>query len=431
MTSILTIRRAVASRPARNIATLMSSTIAAQVLTFAATPLLTRLYSQEAYGAAGVYTAVLNTASVLVTGKYELAIPLEKDDRSAAEVLLLCLVVAFAVSLALFVPLVLFPSAIAAALHSPALKPWLLVLPLSLFSWGAYQAFTFWCNRHGDFSSLAASRFLRSAANVTSSLSLARPLAGAGGLIIGSLIGQIAAVSWIAQSTFRKTRLGVSQFSCQGFRAHAHFHRDLPLFHASTSLIDNYALAAPLLFMNWFGGTASAGALNLVMLVLGTPVSIVSESVGQVMFQHVAEARRSGTAIKHFVGRNAALLSVLVIPGVCVLALIAPRLFEILFGHGWRLAGEYARWLGVAYGFRLVVSPLSLLLPAAGRVRWGAAWKILYGISTTAALLVGRKGPRDLILALVLNDALMYSLYFWIIARAAGDPSNYDRTTLA
>jgi len=77
------------SRYARNVITLMTGTGLAQAIPVAISPILTRLYSPEDFGTFAVYMAVVSIASVLVTGRYELAIMLPKNDRDALHIVVL------------------------------------------------------------------------------------------------------------------------------------------------------------------------------------------------------------------------------------------------------------------------------------------------------------------------------------------------------
>lgn len=420
MISLAGSRRALLSGPGRSIATLMSGTVVAQLATFAATPVLTRLYSQEAYGVAGVYAAVLNTASVLVTGRYELAIPGAKDERAAGSVLALCLALALGVSGVAFATLLIWPGLASKAFADSEASEWWALLPLSLFVWGAYQAFSFWCNRDGQFARLAASRLVRSGLTVVAAIALAGVAGGAGGLILASVGGQIGALLWLARDVL-KPGLPVHLLDWRGWREQAAAHRDLPLFYATSSVLDNFAIAAPLLFMNWYHGSAAAGALNLVVLVLGTPVNLVAESVGQVFFRQVAMARRGHVSVRPVVRRYVLGLLGVAVPALVGLLIAAPVVFETLFGPGWRQAGEYARWLAIPYALKFVISPLSVILPAAGWVKLGAGWKTCYALTTTGALLYGgRFGPIGLLAALTINDLVLYSVYLLIIWRVSG-----------
>src|SRR5690606_21592699 len=76
----------------RNVAVLAGGTALGQLLTIAASPVLTRLYDPADFGVLGVYAALLTTITTVASLRYELAIPVSDDEEEAASLLVLCLV---------------------------------------------------------------------------------------------------------------------------------------------------------------------------------------------------------------------------------------------------------------------------------------------------------------------------------------------------
>ncbi|MFC6592942.1 hypothetical protein ACFP81_14350 [Deinococcus lacus] len=68
---------------ARRVSTLMGGTLAGQLAVLAVTPLLTRLYSPEAFNDFGLYMALSGIFSVLATLRLEAAVPLAHTDTDA------------------------------------------------------------------------------------------------------------------------------------------------------------------------------------------------------------------------------------------------------------------------------------------------------------------------------------------------------------
>ncbi len=66
-----------------NIAVLATGTALAQIIPLLASPILTRLYSPEAFGLFAVFIAIIMSISPAVMGSYELAIVLPKRDKTA------------------------------------------------------------------------------------------------------------------------------------------------------------------------------------------------------------------------------------------------------------------------------------------------------------------------------------------------------------
>ena len=83
---------------ARNVLTLMTGTSLAQAIPVAISPILTRLYSPEEFGLFALYMAVAMIVSVLVTGRYELAILLPRNEPDALHIAALAIIISVAVS---------------------------------------------------------------------------------------------------------------------------------------------------------------------------------------------------------------------------------------------------------------------------------------------------------------------------------------------
>ena len=65
----------------RSIATLMSGTIIAQVISFAISPLMTRLYSEEQIGEYTLLLTVVTMFGSVICGRYDMAIVGESDEK--------------------------------------------------------------------------------------------------------------------------------------------------------------------------------------------------------------------------------------------------------------------------------------------------------------------------------------------------------------
>ena len=106
---------------ASDILKLVSGTAFAQIITILASPILTRLYSPEAFGFLAIFISITSIIGVIACMRYELAIMLPKSDEKAANLLALCLLSVVAIS-GLTVPALYFGSdAIISLLKAPGL----------------------------------------------------------------------------------------------------------------------------------------------------------------------------------------------------------------------------------------------------------------------------------------------------------------------
>ena len=73
----------------KNIILLVSGTLLAQSVSIISSPILTRIYSPEAFGELGVFTSITSIFSVFMCLRYELALVIPKEKEYALA--LLCL----------------------------------------------------------------------------------------------------------------------------------------------------------------------------------------------------------------------------------------------------------------------------------------------------------------------------------------------------
>ncbi|HOX23097.1 MAG TPA: hypothetical protein PLL10_06490, partial [Elusimicrobiales bacterium] len=81
---------------ARGVAVLAGGTAIGQGLVLALSPVVSRLYTPDDFGTLAVYASFLGIATVIVSLRYEIAIPLPEDDKVAANLLGLSLLLALA-----------------------------------------------------------------------------------------------------------------------------------------------------------------------------------------------------------------------------------------------------------------------------------------------------------------------------------------------
>ena len=58
----------------------MTGTVLSQIISYSISPILTRIYSTEEMGDLGIYMRVVGFISALATARYEMSLPLPKND---------------------------------------------------------------------------------------------------------------------------------------------------------------------------------------------------------------------------------------------------------------------------------------------------------------------------------------------------------------
>jgi O-antigen/teichoic acid export membrane protein len=406
------------SRFARQVATLSFGTVAAQAVAYFTMPLLTRLYTAEQFGQASVFTSVGLVMSQVATAKYELAINIAPDEDEALRTWLISLVAAMTGAFVLTAAVAFFGAAIAGALGIPLLGGWLFLLPVTLLLMGVQQALAYRLNRQSEFGIQSAGQAAQALGTSFGRIGLGWSGIGAPGLILGTVAGLacINVTYGVIAIRHGLRRAGALMKDVRGLLATARRYADFPLYYCGSSVLNAIGSAVPVLFINKLHSSGEAGQFNLTVLMIGVPSSIIAAAVGQVFLQRLSEQWNRGEPIQGLVrAMNGRMLALVAAPAVAVM-LVAPGAFALVFGSGWRLAGEYARITVLAFACQFVVSPCAAVFPVVGAIKTGSLWKVLFFFTTLATAVVCRNcSVRVYLMAFAAHDFVLYGLQ-WALA---------------
>lgn len=405
----------------RQVLTLISGTGLAQALPILAAPLLTRLYSPIDFGIFAVFVAITGILGVLATGRYELAILLPAADEDAANLTALAITLSFCMSVAMFLLTLGLAHPLAAALGKAYFATWLYLVPINVFAASSYQALNYWFNRQQQYRRLALNRINRAVITVISMLALGFQHEISGGLIIGTLLGQLVATGAFAWQAARMNRYHCEGISLASMRVVARRYVDFPKFSIPADTINALSAQGPLLVLSAFFGSIFAGFYGLTQRVLGGPLGIISTAFADVFKQRASRAfNEAGNCIEVWHTTFKYLVMLSLVPSV-ILALAAPTLFGVVFGSEWREAGRFAQLMSPYFFLAFIVSPLSRTLLVAEKQRENLLWQIGLALVTIGALFVGvrAKQPTVSIALYSLSYSMMYLFYLRMSYRYA------------
>ena len=408
---------------ARNVITLMTGTTFAQILTIIVAPILTRLYGPEDFGVSALYGSILGIFTVIACWRYELAIVLPKNDKDAANVMALSISICFGMAVLTLVLVAFFRIPIANILGAPELAPWLWFMPFSLIAAGLFQAFNYWSTRRKQFRRLAARTITQSTVTAGAQLGAGAILnPGPGGLIGGSIFGQLFATGQLAWQIIRdEGNILRSYINRVDIKEDAYPLQRIPhllILVRNVKHCFNYvtSTAVGILF-----NPAVVGHYTLGHRVLAMPMGVVGGSIAQVFFPQAAEARRSGNLDRLTLEMFQRLLAIGFVP-ILLITVVAPDLFAIIFGARWWIAGEYVRWLSLWLLFVFISSPLSNIYSVLERQREGLVVNfIMFSTRLLVLIIGGIKGDALFTIALFgITGAVLWIFNCTYIMHLAG-----------
>jgi O-antigen/teichoic acid export membrane protein len=345
----------------RNVATLISGTSLAQAFAVLIYIFLGRIYTEEDFGVFGLYMNILNITVIFSTAKYELAILLPKSEKESINLLGLSGLISVGVSLVLLLIVLPMNDLICRWLGSEEIAPWLYFIPLSTLMVGWFTSYRNFSNRQKRYKLIAGANIGQSVSNSLVKLGLGLLIAGAAGLIIGVVFGQLVGflVFFIVHWRLQAYKAGFIKWS--EMKRLGRKYILFPKYNLWQGLINNLSGAFPVFILSSYFSTGIAGFYTFGYMILYRPVNLVANAFYQVMFQRFAEKRHGSDSIRPevllFLKRNT---QVLLLPFI-ISGIFFPEIFAFIFGDKWIEAGKYARILLPWIFMVSLVMPLSFI----------------------------------------------------------------------
>ena len=378
----------------RRVMLLAGGTALGRAIVILSSPLLTRLYTPEDYGFLAVYMAVVGILGSIVCLRYELAIPLPASERTAANLLVLSLMIIVLSALLAAVVIGLAGDAIARRLNLPEITPYLWFLPVGLVGVGCHQALSYWAIRKKAFSRIARTRVVQGFGQVGLQLGLGLGPGGPLGLLVGDLVGQAAGISTLATTTRGKDSRAFAGVRPHSLRAAMRRYWRFPIYSTGSALLDSSSRHLPAVLLAALYGPQIAGWYALGQRVVAMPMLLLGGAVGIVYLSEAATAAREDPdRLRRLLLRMSGRLLCLGALPFGIVGVTGPWLFAIMFGANWEVAGTYAQILALMYLAQFVVGPMSSTLNVIGRQDLHLLWDLfkmglvllLFGLGHTLA----------------------------------------------
>lgn len=341
---------------ARNSLTIFSGNVIAQAIPFLAEPLLARLYQPSDFAVLAVYLSIANLFSIVATARYELAIMLPKEDRKAANVLGLSVLISFAVSALAFIVVLLFNAKICKVLNNEDVSSYLYLVPLSVLSVAWYQIFNYWNSRKKRFKNVMFSKTTQSVSNVSVNLALSIKSLG---LVMGQFLGYLFGSFVLMFAFLKKDKDKLSMITKKEMKEVAIEYQDFPKINTIHAFFDVLKQSGEVFMLSYFYIKENVGLHSRTLRLLFAPSSMIGSAVGQVFYQKGTETYHNGGDLRALVIKVLKSMALIALPVFLVVALFGDDLFAWFLGENYRMAGFYGRYLAPWLFFNFITMPIS------------------------------------------------------------------------
>ena len=389
----------------------MTGTTIAQAIPIAISPILTRIYAPEDFGLVALYLAIFSILAAIATGKYELAIMAPSSDSEAKNILILSILTAALISLITIVPIWIFNHEISILLKNQEIRNWLYFIPFSMFFFGVYQSIDYWLNRQKKYKAMVENKLIKASSVPFAQLLVS--IISKSGLIIGNIIGLFVSMVIV----IKRCKFVFADFRSIEYKKLIIKYKEYPLYQAPSSIVNAMAAQAPIFFMTQFFSFTTVGFFSVVINTLNIPVALISKSIGQVYFQEISKhANLAPQLLLNDISRVALKLLVLSILSFTLIGFFGAQLFSIIYGHNWLQAGYYAQILVISISIKFIISPLSTIFLAIGRIKIALLWQLIYFFVIISVLFTARDFKIETFLwVYVASEVILYLFYFFLM----------------
>lgn len=387
------------SKFVRNVLAVATGVAAAQAISLAFMPFLTRLYGPGAFGALAAFTAIINIITPLATLGYANAIVMPKTEEGANAVARLSLVSAAIVSPITLIIVYVFQSQLATLVGLESESNLLYLIPISLVLVALLSVANQVAIREGLFK-------LKSGSYVLSNFIINLGKLGAGYIsasgitlivlsIFANLINYIilmARVPKVGSFDFRQW------FGITGIRKAAFEHKDFAIYRMPQSVIRAASMGLPVIMLTALFGSNSAGQYSILLLILGAPVVLLGDSVGDVFYPKITRAivDQTGNAFSLISQAVFTLLLVAAIPFGFII-IFGDTFLPWLLGVEWQLAGKFSPWIALWMIAMLIVRPAVAAMPALKIQSLLLFYEVIVTVARIGALYIGYLSRSEIV----------------------------------
>jgi O-antigen/teichoic acid export membrane protein len=355
------------SKFVRNVAIVATGTAAAQIVSMAFAPLVTRLYGPNAFGFLGTFMAFVNILTPVAALSFPIAIVLPKEDSDAKELVRLSLVTAAGLASILGLALLFIGERIGGYLRIEDIGGYIWQIPFVVLFAATHQVVQQWLIRTKQFGVTARVGVMQAFLMGGAKVGIGWFFPTASVLIVLTTVGSALHAGLLALGLKRvepaNDKCDKQFFLKTSMLELARRYYDFPLYRTPQVFINAASQSVPVLLLSAFFGPASAGFYTLGKTVLAVPSTLIGKSVGDVFYPRITEAAHRRERLTPLIFKATFALGVVGFVPFFSVVIFGPWLFRFVFGEEWVVAGEYARWMSLWLYFMFLNNPSTKALP--------------------------------------------------------------------
>lgn len=395
----------------KNISSVFSGTLAAQLIIIVGSIFIARIFSPSEFGKFSAWLAIVSFSSVIITLRFEAVLAIVEEGMDRLKAVFFVFLISITISIVLFASLVL-------AKNSPWIdiyfsKSILLILtiaPAALFL-ALNQVCQMWAAAEGMYKNLIIMRLVHAVTIIGMQISLGLKYPYAASLAVGFTIAGVIGLG-IAITIMPKF-IDVKFYNFQNLKSFFKRYRKFPIFALPADSINSAVAQLPVLIISLRFGSEVAGYLALTMRVLGAPLGLIGKAVLDVFKRHAVQNIQQEGNCRDLYLSTFSVLAFSSLLFVVATILLADEIFRVAFGSEWVVSGKMAIWLLPMFALGMIASPLSYLSYLVEKQHIDLLWQS--GLAIVVLLNLNSFSTYEsTLIAHSIGYGLMYLIYIFI-----------------
>lgn len=403
------VKKILSSKNKRNVIKITSGTMAGQLISLIALPILTRIYGVEIFGTWALITAL----AMIITSYSDFGMSNLIMIESKEKLVKTYKVVSTITMLISFISSLIITLVYTFIFETIQLTPYIffVILFLSSFLSQQIQICYTWLNRIEEYSVLMKNPLINYS------------VYGASGIIFG-LMGFIQYGFFIAHilgSIFtlynmkKKLPAGIMIFNYKELLSYISENKRFASYQLPTNISNNLKSEAPTLLISILWGAQILGYYSIALRILQMPVILIAKAIGRVFFQVISEMSRQNKKIGNYVLNNVnKAMRISIIP-MTLLVAFGDIITTTFLGEQWKIAGDFVRILALQYFFMFIQSSMQGLAITLDKQKYALIANTTQIFSLAISLILGSLYFDSIYIALfmsVFSIILIQIIYF-------------------
>lgn len=376
----------------RNMLTMITGAVAAQIISFLFIPLVTRLYGPEVFGALGVFTSMIGIVLPIAALTFPVAIVLPKYDNDALSLVKLSLGISLIAAILMAVFLSIFSDAILNVFQIEVLENYIFFIPLAMFLGVSLQVTMQWFIRKKRFATIAKTTVFQTIIINLNKVGFGFAYPYTATLIWITILGYglqsfLFLLSFKDKLVFKKIVISLKQTS--NLKSIAKEYKDFAIYRTPEVFINAVSQSLPVLMLTVLYSPIAAGFYTIARTVLELPTQLIGRSVGDVFYPRISEIANKGENISRILLKTTGSLALVGIIPFSFIIIYGPDIFGIVFGVDWTDAGEYGRSLALLSLFTFINIPSVKTLTVISAQRLLLFFSLISTVLRLGALSIG------------------------------------------